>query len=79
MNLWVRSQDKRRLTICIDFQMQEKLKATYAILGGKYGNHILGIYNSKERALEILDEISTIINEYEQTLNEMIVYQMPQE
>lgn len=53
MELWIRSQDKKVLISC------RKL-----CVSGTYGNEIiendigsLGIYKSKERALEVLDEI----------------------
>lgn len=58
MDLWIRSQDKKVLIIC------RKL-----CVRGTYGNEIigndicsLGIYKSKERALEVLDEIQNKIN-----------------
>jgi len=68
MELWIRSQDKCTLE-----------KITYLSVGGTYRNEILaddccsiGKYKSKERALEVLDEIQkTIIN------NEVIRIIMP--
>ena len=57
MELWIRSQDKNVLVIC------SKL-----YVGGTYGNEIieedmcsLGKYRSRERALEVLDEIQKIL------------------
>ena len=57
MNLWIRSQDEKVLTICREL-----------CVGGTYGNEIiendirsLGTYKTKERALEVLDEIQNIL------------------
>lgn len=56
MNLWIRSQDKRILqkvdNIFLDANYENKRISTYD------GDNIeLGTYETKERALEILDEI----------------------
>ena len=56
MNLWVRSQDKRILqkvdNIFLDANYEDKRISTYD------GDSItLGEYKTKERALEVLDEI----------------------
>lgn len=57
MELWIRSQDKEILTICRDL-----------CVGGEKENKIigdagvpLGEYESKERALEVLDEIQKLL------------------
>lgn len=56
MNLWVRSQDKRILqkvdNIFLDANYEDKRISTYD------GDNVeLGTYKTKERALEVLDEI----------------------
>lgn len=56
MNLWVRSQDKRILqkvdNIFLDANYENKRISTYD------GDNIeLGTYKTKERAIEVLDEI----------------------
>lgn len=60
MELWVRSQDKRTLqkvdNIFLDANYKNKRISTYD--GG--GNVELGTYKTKERALEVLDEINDI-------------------
>ena len=62
MDLWIRSQDKRMLTK-VDYLY---LEVNYGreILGGNHYmiNQSLGIYESKERALEVLNEIQNILN-----------------
>lgn len=60
MNLWVRSQDKRILqkvdNIFLDANYGNKRISTY-----DGDNTELGAYKTKERALEILDEIQNIL------------------
>lgn len=97
--MWVRSQDKGYLVknpiIDIDIRKNEVyiLDRTYA--KNSFVGRILGVYKSKERAVEVLDEIQERISpkfNYEgnneevdifiktQMLNSMIaVYQMPEE
>ena len=60
MNLWVRSQDKRILqkvdNIFLDANYENKRISTYD------GDNVeLGTYKTKERAIEILDEIQNIL------------------
>ena len=60
MNLWVRSQDKRILqkvdNIFLDANYEDKRISTYD------GDNVeLGTYKTKERALEVLDEIQNIL------------------
>lgn len=78
MNLWVRSQDKECLTNISNIQYVYK-NYTHG-LGTYYDNlKILGTYQTKERAIEILDEIQDLLqNAYVGDLNR-IVYLMPKE
>lgn len=60
MNLWVRSQDKRILqkvdNIFLNANYENKRISTYD------GNNTeLGTYKTKERALEVLDEIQMLL------------------
>ena len=60
MELWIRSQNKEMLILIkgkieIDFIPSFDVSSYY--FGLKYNNDILGIYEGKERALEVLDEI----------------------
>ena len=78
MNLWVRSQDKECLINVSNIQYVYK---NYIHgLGTYYDNlKILGTYKTKERALEVLDEIQKLLKTAE--LNDdinVIVYQMPE-
>ena len=60
MNLWVRSQDKRILqkvdNIFLDANYEDKRISTYD------GDNVeLGTYKTKERAIEVLDEINKLL------------------
>lgn len=88
MNLWVRSQDKEKLLKINGIQYQncklvenETVEANILIgFYSSYENEILGEYNTKERAIEILDEIQKLLKTAE--LNDeinVIVYQMPKD
>ena len=77
MNLWVRSQNKEDLIlikkpICVyDNKIVYKESASYMMTIGKY--------KTKERTIEVLDEIQDLLqNAYVGNVNR-IVYQMPAE
>lgn len=88
MELWIRSQDKTRLAKIIQLKFIDKesdgLDDFENVIRG-YGidgyNYRIGTYKTKERALEILDEIQEKVcpvgmvnlSEY------AIVYEMPKE
>ena len=60
MELWVRSQDKRILqkvdNIFLDANYEDKRISTYD------GDNVeLGTYKTKERAIEVLDEINKLL------------------
>lgn len=69
MDLWIRSQHRKTLTKPCDLQMVHVNKGTeYAIISftEMAGDIDLGIYKTKKRALEVLDEIQSFIeNNYE--------------
>ena len=69
MDLWIRSQDRESLTKVSDVEYTYKKGDLYTDVRGKhyigtyYDNFkILGEYKSKERALEVLDEIQAILS-----------------
>lgn len=96
MELWVRSQDKENLVkminqIGLNYANKKMIIANYQpdFIGtqGEY-YEILGIYATKERALEVLDEIQCKLDYiYElslrpralTTIEHKIVYEMPKE
>lgn len=57
MELWIRSQDKKRLTKATDIRIGYLNKIGWIIEDCDE----LGTYKTKERALEVLDEISSKI------------------
>lgn len=93
MNLWVRSQDKEKLLKCNDIAISYNMSIDAAIdaevikfkgykIVGYFDKNteyeILGTYETKERAIEVLDEIEDLLqNAYVGNANR-IVYQMPE-
>lgn len=84
MELWVRSQDKERLIKVSNVQYTYRKGDLYSDVRGKhcigtyYDNlEILGEYATKERALEVLNEIQNYIL-LPNTDNSAYVYNMPE-
>lgn len=63
MELWVRSQDKMKLVNNCNLYISNEIRNEYVIedLNNKYLK--LGTYKTKERALEVLDEIQRLITD----------------
>ena len=75
MELWIRSQDRKSLIKSNGVGLTPSEISIYPI--GLNG--VLGTYETKERALEVLDEIQKLLKTAE--LNDdinVIVYQMPE-
>ena len=69
MNLWIRSQEKERLIKPTDLYIEETIDyvnkcSEFDIYALNYANNDIriGTYQTKERALEVLDEIQNKIN-----------------
>lgn len=62
MNLWIRSQNREQLSKPNKLYVKILNEERYEILSCE-GFYVLGTYKTKERALEILDEIQELINE----------------
>ena len=83
MELWIRSQDKEKLLKISGIQYQncklvenETVEANILIgFYSSYENEILGEYKTKERALEVLDEIQAYLMSDSPKSN---VYHMPE-
>lgn len=60
MNLWIRSQDREKIVNCNDIVVNGSSIIGYFDKDTEYED--LGTYKSKERALEVLDEIQKKIN-----------------
>lgn len=85
MDLWVRSQNREMLRINPELEIYEYGNGKFLVMDTK-GNviydkaKILGEYKTKERALEVLDEIQghlVVINDKND--NYFYVYEMPKE
>ena len=59
MDLWIRTQDRTALIKSYEIYIIE-LHNMY-VIRAKRTSHILGAYKTKERALEVLDEIQNIL------------------
>lgn len=59
MDLWIRSQDKEKLVKCNDIVVNDDCIIGYFDKDTEYED--LGTYKTKERALEVLDEIQNIL------------------
>lgn len=86
MDLWIRSQDKMNLVqikqININYQNNKQVIAnyipeTYENAGEYY--ELLGTYKTKERALEVLDEIEDLMRSLNSSDLKIIIYEMPKE
>lgn len=58
MELWIRSQDGERLTRCYDLRMYYAKEENLWVIESCDD---LGYYKTKERALQVLDEIQNIL------------------
>ena len=81
MELWIRSQDREMLlkttSLCIEIQndVDPKLHTFNIFANGiKAGN-----YKTKERALEVLDEIQDLMRSLTDSDLKIIQYEMPKE
>ena len=74
MDLWIRSQDKEVLTRVVDIWKDADKNEIWSKSSFATKN-CLGIYETKERALEVLNEIQTIL---ETRAVPQMVYEMPE-
>ena len=76
MDLWIRSQDRKRITKVEDIYIAYDEINSVAYIGNTMIGH-LGRYKTFDRALEVLDEIQDLLqNAYTGNLYR-IVYQIP--
>lgn len=78
MKIWIRTQDKKGIYEVKHVFIDERLYN----LKGKYGiqsnNALLGDYDTMERALEVIDDIESHIEDMMNKQFNKDVYQMPQ-
>jgi len=60
MELWIRSQDKKKLCVAKFFELDNDETGIFCFNGESY-SIFAGKYKTKERALEVLDEIQNIL------------------
>lgn len=88
MDLWIKSQDKELLVNAKGFELQQHYKDSpcqiFAVWNNNY--NCVGTYKTKERALEVLDEIQNAILGILYTgfaclskVTNCLVYEMPKE
>ena len=65
MELWIRSQDKTTLIKSYEIYITEQQNKY--LIRAKRTSHILGSYNTIERALEVLDETQDFIENRDTT------------
>lgn len=78
MELWIRSQD--RTTLIRSYEIYIAVNKNSYVIRAKKTSHILGAYETYDRALEVLDEIQKKIN----LINlghdfDTYIYKMPKE
>ena len=91
MELWIRSSQRKNLIQCKALAILEG-KDVYAndkkcheydkyIICELWNNGVtpLGTYKTKERALEVLDEIQKMFYNNQKYINDVVVYQMPED
>lgn len=75
MDLWIRSQDKTKLKKTNYLQVElDSWQNKLAII---CNTDVVAVYETKERAMEILDEIETML--FENFDESCLVYEMPKE
>jgi len=76
MGIWVRSQNKARLSVCNDFDIYTILNedTPYVVSAN---NRDFGYYETLERANRVLDEIQNFI--YNDSFDEYCIFDMPAE
>lgn len=80
MELWIRSQSREKLVKVNEIKYEEYKNAlmNYPIDAIIINDKIVQEYKSKERALEILDEIQDLLQNAYVGNVDRIVYQMPE-
>ena len=77
MNLWIRTQDKTTLIRSYEIYIIEQLNRY--LIRAKRTSHILGSYDTYERALEVLDEIDKCMSNAVNNGLSVARYEMPKE
>ena len=78
MELWIRNQDRENL---VKVELLEIKRGKDCMIITIFQNKVahLGIYKTKERALEVLDEIQDLMRSLSNSDLKIIQYEMPKE
>lgn len=80
MDLWIRSQDKELLVNAKAFELQHYKNSPCQIFAVWNNNFMcIGTYKTKERAIEILDEIQDLYQNAYVGNSCRLVYQIPKD
>lgn len=79
MELWIRNQDRENLVKVELLEISERGKDCMIITIFQNKVAHLGIYKTKERALEVLDEIQDLMRSLSNSDLKIIQYEMPKE
>ena len=79
MELWIRSQDKMKL-VKVNYVYIMDQQDHFTLIGETIDSGpIIAIYKTKERALEVLDEIQDLMRSLSDSDLKIIQYDMPKE
>ncbi len=76
MGIWIRSQDKCKMSKCAEFYIDDSYDGDFEIYGCTCsdGPNMLGKYDNKEKAVKVLDMIQKHIETHSND-----VFQMPRD
>ena len=79
MELWIRSQDRKKFMKVDYVYLEEEMIIGYC--QSTFTSPVLATYKTEERALKVLDEIQELLTTYYQSIDYQIVpiYEMPKE
>ena len=84
MELWIRSQNREDLIKVDRLAVNDnRIEANFKLFYGGCDDLVIGVYETNERALEVLDEIHKLIKNASNSSNMMfpttLCYNMPEE
>ena len=85
--MWIRSQDKKTLAYCTRLAVVGKTIQNLPPTGIDDNYDVMGVYESSERAVEVLDNIQSQLRNAVEVIREVssdnykqhFIYQMPEE
>lgn len=85
--MWIRSQDKKILVYCTRLAVAGRIIQNLPATGIENNYDVMGVYESPERAMEVLDNIQSQLRSTVEVVREVesdkykqcFVFQMPEE